>query len=53
VSGAKNTGVGVKEHQRGRLDADGDPAAAEDLRGEQLFVAEGDQPAAGHGAVDL
>ena len=37
-SGASFAGVGVEEHQRGVVDADGDAAAAEDLRGEQLVI---------------
>jgi hypothetical protein len=46
-------GVGVEEHQRGIVDADADPAAAEELRGKQPVLTEGDQATWRDDAVDF
>jgi hypothetical protein len=54
VAGAQQLAGGqVVEHQRGWLDPDADPAAAEDLRGEQLAPGQADQADAGNAAFDL
>lgn len=51
ASAQQLSGVGVKEHQRGFLDADAHPSAGEDFGGEQLAVAQGDDAAAGDNAA--
>ena len=47
------TGLRVEDQQDVVLDADGDPAAAEDLRGQVPAPTEADQALGGDGAVDL
>ena len=50
LAGAEQLAGGqVVEHQRGGLDPDADPPAAEDLSGEQAAARQADQAAAGNG----
>src|SRR6266516_1699778 len=46
-------GLRVEEHQRVLLDADADPAAAEDLRSEDVAVGAVDRAVFGHDPLDL
>jgi hypothetical protein len=53
VGRAVARGCRVEEHQRGGFDADTHSAAAEDFRGEQPVLTEGDQASLRDGAIDF